>query len=358
MVTIGHVGGRFILPSGTPATGQIYARPVSEQRIPDEPLAVTAARSAVEFTLDENGECHGALVTGAYTISALIDGASTESWQIVVTDEHTAEKPLDLTLAAPLPIIPTERFVVNELVYREALEARDQAEESAHAAEEARRGMIVGARFDGDELVLTNANGEEIARGEVRGEQGAPGKEGPPGPAGDPTAYDLRGEGFPTNRPDLAASPIGTIYTDTIATCGAVRWIKTAAGWKVEYGNTGWRKVPMETSAVSQIYVLRDAERVWIRFERSPASNTAVNGEMLVTAANLGNEFLPKPFAAITVTSQTNGQVAVLTGSQQGTNARGIILRAVGGIPSYLACDTSYAPTSDAWPTTLPGTPA
>ena len=43
------------------------------------------------------------------------------------------------------------------------------------------------------------------------------------------------------------AAPVGSVYTDSAATAGAIRWIKTSGtgstGWKVEHGDTGWRDV-------------------------------------------------------------------------------------------------------------------
>lgn len=68
---------------------------------------------------------------------------------------------------------------------------------------------------------------------------------------GSPTAFELRGEGFPGTGLNAtatnAASP-GTYYTDTLGTNGAWRWLKTSAGtgnaqWGVVVGDTGWRNV-------------------------------------------------------------------------------------------------------------------
>ncbi|WP_251439388.1 collagen-like protein [Microbacterium sp. USTB-Y] len=74
------------------------------------------------------------------------------------------------------------------------------------------------------------------------GAQGPAGATGAQGPAGNPTAFELRGVGFPEGA--VTASP-GTYYTDTAATNGAIRWVKVsgtgATGWRVVYGDTGWR---------------------------------------------------------------------------------------------------------------------
>lgn len=81
------------------------------------------------------------------------------------------------------------------------------------------------------------------------GPAGKDGERGPEGPAGkdgssgssDPNApLHFKGEGFPNG---VVEAPIGSYYTDTKTTRGAVRWIKASGtgstGWKVEYGDTG-----------------------------------------------------------------------------------------------------------------------
>ena len=68
---------------------------------------------------------------------------------------------------------------------------------------------------------------------------------------GSPTAFELRGEGFPGTGLNAtatnAASP-GTYYTDVLGTNGAWRWLKTSAGtgnarWVVALGDTRRRNV-------------------------------------------------------------------------------------------------------------------
>lgn len=53
-----------------------------------------------------------------------------------------------------------------------------------------------------------------------------------------------KGVGSPEGK---VAAPVGSIYTDTAATNGAIRWVKTSGagntGWRVEYGDTGWRRL-------------------------------------------------------------------------------------------------------------------
>ena len=52
------------------------------------------------------------------------------------------------------------------------------------------------------------------------------------------------GVGFPEGK---VSAPVGATYADTAATNGAIRWIKTSGtgtvGWRVEWGDTGWRDI-------------------------------------------------------------------------------------------------------------------
>src|SRR5699024_1181871 len=52
------------------------------------------------------------------------------------------------------------------------------------------------------------------------------------------------GTGSPEGK---VSAPVGSIYTDSAATNGAIRWIKSSGagntGWMVEYGYTGWRNL-------------------------------------------------------------------------------------------------------------------
>ncbi len=54
----------------------------------------------------------------------------------------------------------------------------------------------------------------------------------------------ITGTGFPEG---VVTAPVGSMYTDTAATNGAIRWIKATGsgntGWRVEYGDTGWRNI-------------------------------------------------------------------------------------------------------------------
>jgi hypothetical protein len=61
-------------------------------------------------------------------------------------------------------------------------------------------------------------------------------------PAGQVNEYEIHGQGMPNGR---VAAPVGTTYVDTVATNGALKWIKRTGtdnqGWEVLTGDTGWR---------------------------------------------------------------------------------------------------------------------
>lgn len=80
-----------------------------------------------------------------------------------------------------------------------------------------------------------------------------------------------RGVGSPEGK---VAAPVGSIYTDTEATNGAIRWIKTSGtgntGWSVEYGDTGWRRlepVGQYFTGEGDVLLRRRGSSVTIRFE-------------------------------------------------------------------------------------------
>ena len=58
--------------------------------------------------------------------------------------------------------------------------------------------------------------------------------------------YEIHGQGMPNGK---ITAPVGTTYVDTVATNGALKWIKRSGtdnqGWEVLTGDTGWRTLPI-----------------------------------------------------------------------------------------------------------------
>lgn len=184
-----------------------------------------------------------------------------------------------------------------------------------------------------------------------------PGTPGPQGPAGDPSAYELRGAVAPNGV--VTANP-GTYYTDTAGTNGAWRWMKTSGtgntGWIVTSGDTGWRLVNAwaqdntgaANTVTGNVYVKRVGDTVHYAISRT----TFLVSLWLVPTAG----FLP----------QNNRTGDMHFDQWDNTALRVLYWNGTKWFPSSapqwvanVQMSTSHIHyTPDAWPTTLPGTPA
>lgn len=68
----------------------------------------------------------------------------------------------------------------------------------------------------------------------------------PSNTGGQVNQYEIHGQGMPNGK---VSAPVGTTYVDTVATNGALKWIKRSGtdnqGWEVLTGDTGWRSLPI-----------------------------------------------------------------------------------------------------------------
>ena len=155
------------------------------------------------------------------------------------------------------------------------------------------------------------------------------------------------------------AAPVGSAYTDTAATNGAIRWIKTSGtgstGWRVEYGDTGWRLIPnRNTEQAGQIYIRRVADTCFIR-----VSKYADPGNYARHMATIPVGFRPEgEFYGLIVDSSAQSTNSIV-GSYTirflswARNINGGTER-----PDHPQSGEMDYLTDDPWPTTLPGTPA
>ena len=168
--------------------------------------------------------------------------------------------------------------------------------------------------------------------------------------------YEIRGTGMPEG--NVKAS-VGTYYTDTAATNGAIRWIKTRGsdktGWKVVYGDTGWRSVPQILSTsmkASVVKVRRINNTVYLYAALTGwAYNWNGGGASLPDGLSPGYQ-MQGPSAGrrgdsyLTWIVQTGGQINAETPSAQSPTP-----------PLPPIVSVSYVPNDNVpWPTTLPGT--
>lgn len=80
--------------------------------------------------------------------------------------------------------------------------------------------------------------------------------------------YEIHGQGMPNGK---VSAPVGTTYVDTVATNGALKWIKRSGtdsqGWEVLTGDTGWRTLPIVSKlGASYLKVRRKNDTVMYQF--------------------------------------------------------------------------------------------
>ena len=161
-----------------------------------------------------------------------------------------------------------------------------------------------------------------------------------------------KGSGSPEGK---VAAPVGSVYTDTAATTGAIRWIKTSgtgsSGWKVEYGDTGWRDItsliPEVTSGT--VRVMRNNGMAYLSFSSTKFTTTS-------SGLNL-SRMIPQGFRI------DDGGFTYFPFSQdvspQPTTLR---IDRYGHVYLYNVKDTTvsgmFSWPASTWPTSLPGIPA
>ena len=154
-----------------------------------------------------------------------------------------------------------------------------------------------------------------------------------------------KGTGSPEGK---VAAPVGSIYTDTAATNGAIRWIKTSGtgttGWRVEYGDTGWRDItstfdpPIQSGTVR---IRKTPTEVQLLFYYVQATDG--------TASTLSSSFGTGASTHFPLHSAGGANSGVALSHYSG---RLTIQRTSAQINGAFTL-----PSATAWPATLPGTP-
>lgn len=167
-------------------------------------------------------------------------------------------------------------------------------------------------------------------------------------------AQHLYGTGFPEG---VVAAPVGTIYTDTAATNGAIRWIKTAGtgatGWKVEYGETPLRVLTAGFPG-SAITASRLNDTVIIDISAGVFTTT---GDNLVIPDAIPAGFRPARTVLYGVVRDRSSGV-LYPDSTALISSNGIIGISNPPAGTRLSIDFPDYRTRDPWPTILPGLPA
>ena len=145
------------------------------------------------------------------------------------------------------------------------------------------------------------------------------------------------------------AAPVGAVYTDSAATNGAIRWIKTSGtgntGWRVEYGDTGARSLPRPDLFTGGIFrVSRSGDYVQLVIHAATLTSTLPAWQSFMT--------LPPGFRTAT-SFRAQAQDAYLD-----VVADGRLAQISTNVPAgkIVSLGVVYR-TNDSWPTSLPGTP-
>ena len=246
-----------------------------------------------------------------------------------------------------------------------------------HAGADITSGTVAYARLPVGTTVSTVAAGDDARIGKINGVavSGTP-TEGQivVASSGAAAAWagvpnELRGTGSPEG---VVTAPVGTYYTDTALTNGAMRWAKKSGsgntGWVCGEGDTGWRDISsilsagwVKTTTYGRAAIRRIGSTVFadFRITTSTAGLTAVlvlptgfkretNGAALVQPGEI-----PRYIAAYDSSS-----IAVLFASGMYFGGAGSSIRCDSTTTAYTWIWSGTWSTTERWPTTLPGVAA
>ena len=143
-------------------------------------------------------------------------------------------------------------------------------------------------------------------------------------------------------------APVGSVYTDTAATNGAIRWIKTrgtgSTGWRVEYGDTDWRNItstfdpPLQSGSVR---IRKTPAEVQLLFYYVQATDGA--------ASTLSSSFGTGTSTNFPLYSSGGANVGVALSHYSGKLTIQRTSTQINGVVTL--------PSTTPWPTSLPGAP-
>lgn len=163
----------------------------------------------------------------------------------------------------------------------------------------------------------------------------------------------------------VKSAPVGSEYTDTAVTNGALKWIKRtgsgSTGWRVLDGDTGRRNIATAVTWDETRVATADANLILAVQRTGQTVYLTLTFRVATSAPNTsGNIFtdLPSGFRPLA----SGATVAIIANTTGNTSIQGIARVAAAGVlgavstPGQLASVSFSYVTGDAWPTTLPGT--
>ena len=158
------------------------------------------------------------------------------------------------------------------------------------------------------------------------------------------------GSGSPEGK---VTAPVGSIYTDSAAINGAIRWIKKSGtgntGWRVEYGDTGWREITgllLNGWAATAIYIRRINHNVILRYT-GLAGDNASSPRMIQLSTGF---YTPRSRLAFT------GNGEIFTSQFTSSGELDIVTSFI--VPANIYHSETTWVTAVDWPSSLPGTPS
>lgn len=213
-ITTVPVRGKFIGSDGVPVSGNVLFTPKPVRLVDAAVLTVIVGRT-VTMTLDEDGAGEIQLAATddpdvvpfewTYAVSEGFEGGATYEIEVPIAQ---AASGIELATVAPVPgSTGTGGLELSTAALQSYV---DDAEASALSADTS------------EAAALAAQTAAQAAANAVAG---------------------VTGNGFPEG---VVTAPVGTSYVDLSATNGAIRWIKASGtgntGWKVVYGDTGFRR--------------------------------------------------------------------------------------------------------------------
>lgn len=170
------------------------------------------------------------------------------------------------------PVVDTSKFVTEEtLASKGYLTQHQNLEEYAKKSEIPQPYNDSGVKqrlslIEQKEPQRLNLNGTTLSLSGGGGSVVLP--SAPANTGGQVHEYEIHGQGMPNGK---VSAPVGTTYVDTVATNGALKWIKRSGtdsqGWEVLTGDTGWRTLTIVSKlGNSYLKVRRKNDTVMYQF--------------------------------------------------------------------------------------------
>jgi len=172
----------------------------------------------------------------------------------------------------------------------------------------------------------------------------------------------MSGTGSPEG---VVSAPVGSQWTDTAATTGAIQWIKATGtgntGWVVQYGDTGWRNVTASMEAGfktsnpnAALYVRRTNDRVTWMLNETIAGSATGTVAIYVPPTGFKETVGSIPVGVHCINANTGTGLNETFYFASGTTLYGFAWTAI----RHQSLLSYPLASSTAWPTSLPGTAA